>query len=84
MEQCLSNSSFLFVFTEKTVDRCSTSSVSQHHLVVIHQPAEAGEFHVVSSWRLDCDVPAVPVILHPILLLLNFHQHDVSQVLADP
>lgn len=62
----------------------STFSVSQHHLVVAHQPAEAGELHVVSERGLDGDVLAVPVVVQPVLLLLDLHQHDVSQVLADP
>lgn len=59
-----------------------TSSVTQHHFTVVHQPAETGELQVVSRWGLDCDVPAVPVILHPVLLLLELHKHEVTKVLA--
>lgn len=64
-------------------DGC-TSSVPQHHLLLIHQPAEAGELQILSRWGLDRDVPAVPVVVHPVLLLLDLHQHNVAQVLADP
>lgn len=63
-------------------ERAFTSAISQHRLRVVHQPAETGEFHIVPSWSLDCDVPAVPVIMHPELLLLNFHQNDPPEVFS--
>lgn len=62
-------------------ERAATSAIAQHHLLVVHQPAETGKLHIVPGWSLDCDVPAVPVIVHPELPLLNFHQNDLSQVL---
>lgn len=61
-----------------------TSCIPQHHLLVIHQPAEAGELQIVSTGGLHCDVLAVPVILHPVPFLLNLHQHNLSQVLIHP
>ena len=64
-----------------TNELMTTSTIPQLDLLVTHQPAEAGELHVVSTGGLDCDVPAVPVILHPVLLLLNLHQHNLTQVL---
>lgn len=76
---------------DKTCDLCgkqtkqemTTSSISEHHFLVIHQPTKAGELQVVSRWGLDSDVPAVPVVLHPVLLLLNLHQDDITQVLPN-
>lgn len=61
----------------------TTSSISEHHFLVIHQPTKAGELQVVSRWGLDSDVPAVPVVLYPVFLLLNLHQDDVTQVLPN-
>lgn len=62
----------------------TTSTIPQHHFLVTHQPAEAGEFHIFSSWGFDGDVLAVPVVLHPVFLLLNLHQHNVAQVFPNP
>lgn len=59
-----------------------TSSIPHHHFTVAHQPAETGKLQVVSRRGLDCDVPAVPVIVHPVLLLLKLHKHNVAEVLA--
>ena len=65
------------------VHRClCTSSISEHHFLFVHQPAEAGELQVFAPWGLDCDVPAVPVVLHPVLVLFNLHQHDLAQILT--
>lgn len=80
------NSYHTHVFIARAVVHSTvrTSSVPQHHLFVVHQPAEAGELHVVPRRGLDRDVAAVPVIVHPVLLLLQLHQHDVPQVLVHP
>lgn len=58
-----------------------TFSVPEDHLLVVHQPVEAGELYVVSRGGLHCDVLTVPVIMNPVLLLLYLHQLQLSQVL---
>lgn len=61
----------------------NTLSIPQHYFLLIHQPAEARELHIVSRWSLHCDVLTVPVIQHPVLLLFNLHQHNITQFLVN-
>lgn len=58
-----------------------TSTVPQHNLSVTRDPAVAGELHIVPMGRLQCDVLQVPVIVQPVLALLNFDQVDLAQLL---
>lgn len=77
---CQSTTWFHLYLTDEE-EETITSPVPQHQILVIRQPAEARELQIVSTWGLDCDVPAVPVVLHPVLSLLDLHQHDLTQVL---
>ena len=73
----------MILIQNRTATLSSTSAISQHHLLVIHQPAETGKFHTLSRRGGHCDVPAVPVITHQELFLLEFHHDDLSQVVFD-
>lgn len=59
-----------------------TTTVTQNDLFFIRHPSVAGELHIVALRGLHCDVPAVPVILHPVFPLLNLHQLNMPKVLA--
>lgn len=56
-----------------------TSSISQDNLALARYPAVAGELDVIPTRCLHCDVLQVPVVMEPVLALLDFDQLDVAQ-----
>lgn len=56
-----------------------TLPVSQDNLALARQPAVAGELDVIPTGCLHCDVLQVPVVMEPVLALLDFDQLDVAQ-----
>lgn len=56
-----------------------TSPVSQDDLALTSDPAVAGELDVIPVGCLQCDVLQVPVIMEPVLALLNSDKLDLPQ-----
>lgn len=57
-----------------------TASVSQDNLALTGDPAVAGELDVISTGRLQRDVLQEPVVMQPVLALLDFDQLDLAQL----
>ena len=56
-----------------------TLPISQDDLALARYPAVAGEFDVIPTGRLLRDILQVPVVMEPVLALLDFDQLDVAQ-----
>lgn len=56
-----------------------TSSIPQDDLALASDPAVAGELNIIPVGCLQCDILQVPVVMQPVLALLDFDQVDVAQ-----